>query len=147
MSSESVSPPHANSRGSIANLAKGPEAEDAPRPMQGAPDDIVVFNHGAKRSLRFWAIMVSLMITGLMSSIEGTIITSALPTITRALGGGNLYIWVPNAFFLSFIATLPLFAQVSDIFGRRWPFIIAVALFVLGSGICGGSVNMGMCKL
>lgn len=144
MSSESVSPPHANSRGSIANLAKGPEAEDAPRPMQGAPDDIVVFNHGAKRSLRFWAIMVSLMITGLMSSIEGTIITSALPTITRALGGGNLYIWVPNAFFLSFIATLPLFAQVSDIFGRRWPFIIAVALFVLGSGICGGSVNMGM---
>ncbi|KAI6084191.1 putative efflux pump antibiotic resistance protein [Hypoxylon rubiginosum] len=112
--------------------------------MQGAPDDIVVFNHGAKRSLRFWAIMVSLMITGLMSSIEGTIITSALPTITRALGGGNLYIWVPNAFFLSFIATLPLFAQVSDIFGRRWPFIIAVALFVLGSGICGGSVNMGM---
>ncbi|OTB14866.1 hypothetical protein K445DRAFT_334359 [Daldinia sp. EC12] len=103
-----------------------------------------MFDEGAKRSFRFWAIMGSLTITGLMSSLEGTITTSALPTITQALGGGNLYIWVPNAFFLSFIATLPLYAQISDIFGRRWPFIMAVALFILGSGICGGSSTMGM---
>ncbi|KAI0836426.1 putative efflux pump antibiotic resistance protein [Hypoxylon sp. FL0890] len=103
-----------------------------------------MFNNGAKHSLRFWAIMGSLTITGLMSALEGTITTSALPIITRSLGGGNLYIWVPNAFFLSFIATLPLFAQVSDIFGRRWPFIAAVALFILGSGLSGGSPNMSV---
>ncbi|KAK6954941.1 hypothetical protein Daesc_002570 [Daldinia eschscholtzii] len=107
-------------------------------------DTHVMFDEGAKRSFRFWAIMGSLTITGLMSSLEGTITTSALPIITQALGGGNLYIWVPNAFFLSFIATLPLYAQISDIFGRRWPFIMAVALFILGSGICGGSSTMGM---
>ncbi|KAI8962024.1 putative efflux pump antibiotic resistance protein [Daldinia sp. FL1419] len=41
---------------------------------------------------------------------------------------------VPSAFFLSFIATLPLCAQISDIF----------ALFILGSGLYGGSSSMGI---
>ncbi|KAK2795759.1 hypothetical protein FQN52_003608 [Onygenales sp. PD_12] len=75
---------------------------------------------------------------------KGTIITSALPTITETLGGGNAYIWVPNAYFLASIATLPLFAQASNIFGRRWLILISVALFVLGSGLCGGTSSMGM---
>ena len=43
------------------------------------------------RTWRFWAIIVSLMVTGLVSALEGTIVTSALPTITEALGGGNSY--------------------------------------------------------
>ncbi|KAI5921289.1 macrolide phosphotransferase k [Camillea tinctor] len=103
-----------------------------------------MFGEGSKRSFRFWAIMGSLSMTGLLSSIEGTIITSALPTITEALGGGNLYIWVPNAYFLASIATLPLYAQISDIFGRRWPFLCAVLIFILGSGLSGGSHSMGM---
>ncbi|KAI3326230.1 macrolide phosphotransferase k [Xylariaceae sp. AK1471] len=107
-------------------------------------DDNVMFGEGAKRGFRFWAIMASLTLTGLLPSLEGTIITSALPTIIRALGGGNLYIWVPNAYFLASIATLPLFAQISDIFGRRWPFLFAVALFILGSGLCGGASGMPM---
>jgi hypothetical protein len=41
------------------------------------------------RTWRFWAIIASLMITGLISALEGTIITSALPTITDALSEGN----------------------------------------------------------
>lgn len=97
-----------------------------------------------KHSWRFWAIIVSLSLTGLLSAIEGTIITSALPTITVALGGGNSYIWVPNAYFLASIATLPLFAQASNIFGRRWLLLSAVALFTLGSGLCGGASSMRM---
>jgi MFS family permease len=119
-------------------------ADSANRSDVPGDNDDVMFEPGTKRGFLFWIIMVSLTITGLMSSLEGTIITSALPTIINDLSGGNLYFWVPNAFFLSFIATLPLFAQISDIFGRRWPFITAVALFTFGSGICGGSSTMRM---
>ncbi|KAI9037318.1 major facilitator superfamily MFS_1 [Aspergillus affinis] len=97
-----------------------------------------------RKSWRFWAIILSLSLTGLCSAIEGTIITSALPTITATLKGGNAYIWVPNAYFLASIATLPLFAQASNVFGRRWLILGAVALFVLGSGLCGGSSSMRM---
>ncbi|KAK7755008.1 hypothetical protein SLS62_003092 [Diatrype stigma] len=135
-----------------SEVKPGPEPEPEPEPVARNPldrdgvlaDSDVMFDQGSKRGFLFWTIMASLTITGLMSALEGTIITSVLPTITEDLRGGSLYFWVPNAFFLSFISTLPFFAQISDIFGRRWPFIAAVALFTVGSGICGGSSTMRM---
>ncbi|PTB65895.1 MFS general substrate transporter [Trichoderma citrinoviride] len=105
--------------------------DDGPRP----PD---------LRTWRFWAIIMALGITGLMSAIEGTIITSALPTITNALGGGDAYIWVPNAYLLAQVAILPLAGQASNIFGRRHLLLAAVALFTLGGGLSGGASSMGM---
>ena len=90
------------------------------------------------RTWRFWAIIVSLMVTGLVSALEGTIIISALPTIIEALGGGNSYIWVPKAYLLASVATLPLLAQASNIFGRRILLLGAVAIFTLDSELCGG---------
>ena len=96
------------------------------------------------RTWRFWAIITSLGITGMLSAIEGTIITSALPTITEDLRGGDAYVWIPNAFLLSSVATLPLFAQASNVFGRRSLLLLAVALFTLGSGLSGGASSMTM---
>jgi MFS family permease len=93
---------------------------------------------------RFYAILMTLSITGLLTTIEGTIITNALPTITAALSGGNSFLWIANAYFLSSVATLPLYAQLSNIFGRRWLLLGSVAIFVLGSGLCGGANSMGM---
>lgn len=39
---------------------------------------------------------------------------------------------------------LPLYGQLANLFGRRWPTIAATAVFTLGSGICGGATNMAM---
>ncbi|KAK3903165.1 general substrate transporter [Staphylotrichum tortipilum] len=96
------------------------------------------------RSLRFWSIVASLAFTALCSSIEGTIITSALPTITADLGGGSSFIWVPNGYFLATMVMLPLMAQAANVFGRRWLTLISVAMFTLGSGICGGANSPAM---
>ena len=38
----------------------------------------------------------------------------------------------------------PLYGQLANIFGRRYPFIISTVAFVLGSGICGGADNITM---
>lgn len=38
-------------------------------------------------------------------------------------------------------AVQPLFGQLANIFGRRWLTMAIVALFTLGSGICGGASN------
>nr|POF18090.1 efflux pump fus6 [Quercus suber] len=97
-------------------------------------------NHG----FRFWAIVAALAFTALLSALEGTIITSALPIITRDLGGGNSFIWVPNGYFLATIVMLPLMAQASELFGRHWLTLISVAVFTLGSEICGGASNQAM---
>jgi MFS family permease len=97
------------------------------------------------RPFRFWAILIALSFTGTMSALEGTIITSALPTIVDALGpSGNNYIWVPNAYLLAQVAVLPLTAQASNVFGRRNLLLGAVLLFTLGSGLCGGASSMDM---
>lgn len=36
----------------------------------------------------------------------------------------------------------PMYGQLANIFGRRWPMLVATALFVLGSGVCGGANNI-----
>ena len=58
-------------------------------------------NTKTKRSWRFWAIFASLAVTGLLSAVEGTVTTTALPTIVADLGGGELYIWAANGYFLT----------------------------------------------
>lgn len=92
----------------------------------------------------FWLVMMSISVISLCGAIEGTIVVNALPTIAGALGGGNLYLWVPNAFYLASIAVLPFCAQVSDIFGRRTVLLGAVSLFVLGCALGGASTSMTM---
>ncbi|WEW56053.1 hypothetical protein PRK78_001488 [Emydomyces testavorans] len=96
------------------------------------------------KGLRFWAIMLALAVDGLLTALEATITSTALPTIIGALGGADQYIWAVNVYFLCMTALQPLFGQFANVFGRRWPTIIATALFILGSGISGGAHNMGM---
>ncbi|EGR48428.1 uncharacterized protein TRIREDRAFT_62171 [Trichoderma reesei QM6a] len=107
-------------------------------------DNTIESQPTSPQTWRFWAIITALAITGLMSAIEGTIITSALPSITNALGGGDAYIWVPNAYLLAQVAILPLAGQASNIFGRRHLLLGSVALFTLGGGLSGAASSMGM---
>lgn len=54
-----------------------------------------------KKSFRFFAIIAALALSGLLTSLEATITSTALPTITADLGGANLYVWVVNGFYLT----------------------------------------------
>ena len=53
-----------------------------------------------QRGPRFWGIMVALSVTAILSALEGTVVSTALPTIIRDLGGDELYLWAPNGYFL-----------------------------------------------
>ncbi|KAK4225210.1 major facilitator superfamily domain-containing protein [Podospora fimiseda] len=96
------------------------------------------------RSKKFWAIMATLSVIGLLSALENTVGTTALPYISSQLDLGDDYIWVTNAFFLSGAVVQPLFGQLANIFGRRWITLVIVALFTLGSGICGATNGAAM---
>lgn len=54
-----------------------------------------------KKDLRFWLIVASLGITALLAGIDGTIISTTLPSISAALGGGEEYVWVSGSYFLA----------------------------------------------
>ena len=53
-----------------------------------------------KKGWRFAMIIIALSVTGLLTSLENTITSTALPTIVDDLKGDNLYIWVVNAYNL-----------------------------------------------
>lgn len=97
-----------------------------------------------KPDWRFWLIYVSLCLVTFASSVDNTIVFTALPTITRTLGGGSDYVWIANSYVVASIAVQPLFGQVSNILGRRMPSLVVVALFALGSGIAGGANSVAM---
>lgn len=63
-----------------------------------------------KIGVRFWTILVALSITGLLTALEQTITSTALPTIISSLGSENQYIWVVSAYFLT-RSELPLLHQ------------------------------------
>lgn len=56
---------------------------------------------GSKKGLQFWMILVTLSFTSLLTSLEATITSTALPSIIADLGGGDLYVWAANGYFLT----------------------------------------------
>lgn len=44
---------------------------------------------------------MALALTSLLTSLEATITSTALPTITANLGGASLYVWVVNGYYLT----------------------------------------------
>ncbi|TWU72715.1 hypothetical protein ED733_004310 [Metarhizium rileyi] len=98
----------------------------------------------ASHGWRFWAVFISLSISAFLSALEGAVVSTALPSISRAVNAGEDYIWMVNVFFLTSAAVQPCYSQLADIWGRRWPTITALGIFALGSGIAGGATSSSM---
>ncbi|VUC22511.1 unnamed protein product [Clonostachys rosea] len=97
-----------------------------------------------KRPFQFWAIFVVLCILSFICALDVAIIATALPTIIDHIGGSNVYIWIANSSTIGSCAPQPLYGQLADVFGRRGPFLAAILLFILGSGVAGGASNAAM---
>ena len=56
-----------------------------------------------RKGLPFYAIMLALCFTGLLTAMEATITSTALPSIVSELNGGDSYIWVVNGYMLAML--------------------------------------------
>ncbi|KAI0842318.1 MFS general substrate transporter [Hypoxylon sp. FL0890] len=120
-----------------------PSSDTEPEASSTAAQDITSkddFHPG----LRLWIIIIGLGVTQILTALENTSISVAVPIIISELNLGENYIWVTNAFFISSAAIQPLVGQLCNVFGRRWNMLISIAVFALGSGLCGGANNAGM---
>lgn len=91
---------------------------------------------------RLIVITAGLMLSLFMSSTESTIVATAMPTIVSQLGGFSAYSWVFSAFMLASTTTVPIFGKLSDLYGRRPVYLVAMLLFLTGSLLCGLSQSM-----
>ncbi len=77
-----------------------------------------------------------------LAAIDGTIVSTAMPTIVGDLRGIDAYAWVFSGFLLAEIATIPLWGRLADMFGRKRIFLIGMTIFLIGSALCGLSQSM-----
>jgi EmrB/QacA subfamily drug resistance transporter len=83
------------------------------------------------------------LMTGLfLAALDQSIVGTALPRITSELGGLDKLSWVVTAYLLSATSSTPLWGKISDLYGRRLLFQIAIVTFVAGSLLSGFSQNI-----
>jgi EmrB/QacA subfamily drug resistance transporter len=92
-----------------------------------------------KRGTGFWRSFLAICIPLLLSALEGSVTNTALPTISDALDLGTKFSWVATAFLLASTVFQPVYSQLGDMWGRKYPMMLAVTVFALGSAICGGA--------
>jgi MFS family permease len=83
--------------------------------------------------------MTGLMLGLLLSALDQTIVGTAEPRIIATLSGFDRYPWVATAYLLSSTVAVPIFAKLSDIYGRKWFFLGGAAMFVAASALCGAA--------
>jgi EmrB/QacA subfamily drug resistance transporter len=91
---------------------------------------------------RILAIYAGLMVTLALAALDQTIVATALPRIVGDLGGITQYSWVFTAYMLTSTVTVPLYGKLGDVHGRKNLFLLAIAIFLAGSALCGVARSM-----
>lgn len=118
------------------------DQQTPPTPGASPSPTATVHPDGTLSKRQIYLVFAGVMAGLALSALDGTIVTTALATIVGELGGIEYYAWVGTAYMLTSTTATPLFGKLSDLYGRRLLFQIAIVTFVLGSLLCGVSQNM-----
>ena len=91
---------------------------------------------------RIILVTAGIMLSLFLASMESTVVATAMPTIVGQLGGLEHYSWVFSAYMLTSTTTVPLYGKLSDLYGRRKLYVLAMVLFLIGSVLCGWANSM-----
>src|SRR3954466_9798576 len=87
-------------------------------------------------------VMGALLLVMLLASLDQTIVSTALPTIVRELGGLEHISWVVTAYLLALTVVTPLYGKLGDLYGRKIVLQAALLIFLIGSALCGLAQGM-----
>ncbi|WP_235452706.1 MDR family MFS transporter [Frigoribacterium sp. Leaf8] len=87
-------------------------------------------------------VIFGLMAGMFLSALDQTIVGTSMRTIADDLDGLSLQAWVTTAYLIVSTISTPIYGKLSDIFGRRPLFLIAITIFLLGSVAAGFSESM-----
>src|SRR3984893_8846168 len=82
------------------------------------------------------------MLAVLLAALDQTIVATALPTIVSDLGGLSHLSWVVTAYILATTATTQIWGKLGDQYGRKYLFIAAIVIFLIGSALSGLAHSM-----
>ena len=76
-------------------------------------------------------IIFALMGAMLLAALDQTVVSTALPRIAGDLHGLDRLSWVATAYLLTSAIVTPLYGKISDLYGRKKIFIVAILLFLM----------------
>lgn len=85
---------------------------------------------------RFWLLFSQVMINYFVASFDGTIMASSHPVITSYFGSSNSASWLSTAFLLTSTSFQPVLGGLSDAVGRKAPYIVTIAVFLVATAWC-----------
>jgi EmrB/QacA subfamily drug resistance transporter len=89
-------------------------------------------------------ILSGLLLGMFLAALDQTIVSTAIRTIGDDLHGLSVQAWVTTAFLITSTISTPLFGKLSDIYGRKPFYMLAITIFIVGSALCGLAQNMYM---
>lgn len=107
----------------------------ATRPTDSPPD-------GALSHRQILTILSGLVLGMFLAALDQTIVSTAIKTIGNDLDNLSAQAWVTTAFLITSTIAAPLFGKLSDIYGRKRLFMLAIVIFVVGSALCGLATSM-----
>jgi EmrB/QacA subfamily drug resistance transporter len=97
------------------------------------------------RSLPRRQVMLTLggvLLAMFLSSLDQTIVSTAMPRIVGDLGGFSHYTWLTTSYMVMSTVVLPIVGKLTDMYGRKYFYIAGLAIFILGSLLSGLSQTM-----
>jgi len=89
-----------------------------------------------------FAILGSVILAMLLSALDQTIVSTAMPKIVGELNGLSHLTWVFTSYLLASTISVPIYGKLSDIFGRRGFYILGIVIFLIGSALSGLAPSM-----
>ena len=87
-------------------------------------------------------VLIGLMLSTALVALDATIIATAVPSIVRDLGGFSQFPWLFSIYLLTQAVTVPLYGKLADVVGRRPVLFFGIAVFLVGSVLCGVAWSM-----
>ncbi len=110
-------------------VSKGPGAGTSDRPPAAAK----------------WAILGAVMLGSIMGPLDGSIVNTVLPSITRHFHTEiAIAQWVPTIYLLTISCLILLYGRLGDMIGYRTVFLSGLAAFTVTSVLCGISQSIWM---
>ncbi|HZG82722.1 MAG TPA: MFS transporter [Brevibacillus sp.] len=88
------------------------------------------------------SVLISIILSVLVSSMDATIMNTTMPVIAESLGGFDLFAWVFSSYMIASTVSALIVGRLSDVFGRKKIFGFGIVWFLITSCLCGLSQTM-----
>ena len=87
-------------------------------------------------------ILLALMVSTGLIAMDATILATAVPSVVRDLGGFSQFPWLFSVYLLAQAVSVPIYAKLADMVGRKPLMLFGIGLFLAGSVLCGLAWSM-----